>query len=663
MITFGSNTFNDPIGASKHEWLETNGLGGFAFSTITGMNTRRYHSLLTASTKPPVGRIVMLAKFEETLNIDGRHYDLSTNQYTGAIHPRGFAYQTGFRLDPFPIFTFEVAGLRIEKSVFMVQGQNTAIVNYELLEVPANEKVQLELRPLVAFRDYHSTTHENGALNSEVRTDEGITSIQPYRDLPALHFSHDSASIAVPGYWYRNFEYSIERERGLDYTEDLFNPFAMIFDLVQHRRARVIVSTGRYDIRNVEGYFYQERERRTKVAAGLNADFLQALVSAADQYVVARGNESTVIAGYPWFTDWGRDTMIALPGLTLAARRTDVAKSILKEFARHVDQGMLPNRFPETGETPEYNAVDATLWYFEAVRLLLHFTSDYDFVRNELYDVLKDIIAWHQRGTRYNIHVDTDGLLSSGEPGVQLTWMDAKAGDWVVTPRHGKPVEIQALWYNALRVLEDLAKKFKDAGSRKEFSQGADRARKSFNEQFWNDAAGCLFDVVDGDQRDASIRPNQIIAVSLSNSMVSKPRAKSIIRVVERELLTPRGLRTLSPADPRYRGHYEGNPFERDGAYHQGTVWPWLMGPFITAYVKTFGPVTGRKFCADWLENFQEHLNEACLGQISEVFDGDPPHHARGCVAQAWSVAELLRAATENVYVKAPTGIAASAPG
>ena len=663
MITFGSNTFDDPIGASKHEWLETNGLGGFAFSTITGMNTRRYHSLLTAATKPPVGRIVMLAKYEETLIIDGRHYELSTNQYPGAIHPRGFAYQTGFRLDPFPIFTFEVAGLRLEKSVFMVQGQNTTIVNYELLEVPANESVQLELRPLVAFRDYHNTTHENGALNPEVRTDDGITSIQPYPDLPALHFSHDSASIAVPGYWYRNFEYSIERERGLDYTEDLFNPFAMIFDLVQHRRARVIVSTGRYDIRNVEGYFYQERERRTKGMAGLDADFLQALVSAADQYVVARGRESTVIAGYPWFTDWGRDTMIALPGLTLAARRTDVAKSILKEFAHHVDQGMVPNRFPEPGETPEYNTVDATLWYFEAVRSLLHYTSDYDFVRNELYEVLKDIIAWHQRGTRYNIRVDTDGLLSSGEPGVQLTWMDARAGDWVVTPRQGKPVEIQALWYNALRLMEDLAKKFKDAGPRKDFSQNADRARKSFNDQFWNGAAGCLFDVVDEDQRDASIRPNQIIAVSLSNSMVSKPRAKSIIRVVERELLTPRGLRTLSPADPRYRGRYEGNPFERDGAYHQGTVWPWLMGPFITAYVKTFGPVTGRKFCADWLDNFEEHLNEACLGQLSEIFDGDPPHYPRGCVAQAWSVAELLRAATEDVYVKAPTGIAASAPG
>ncbi len=663
MISFGSNAFDDPIGASKHEWLETNGLGGSAFSTITGMNTRRYHGLLTAATQPPVGRIVMLAKFEETLIIDGRRYDLSTNQYTGAIHPRGFAYQTGFRLDPFPVFTFEVAGLRLEKSVFMVQGQNTTIVNYELLEVPPGDKVQLELRPLVAFRDYHGTTRENGALNPEVKTDDGITSVQPYPDLPALYFSHDSASIFATGYWYHNFEYSIERERGLDYTEDLFNPFAITFDLVQHRRGRIIVSTARYDIRNVEGYFYRERERRTKVAAGLTTDFIQALVSAADQYLVARGKESTVIAGYPWFTDWGRDTMIALPGLTLAAGRRDVAKSILKEFARHVDQGMLPNRFPDTGETPEYNTVDATLWYFEAVRSFLHYTADYDFVRLELYDVLKEIIGWHQRGTRHNIHADTDGLLTSGEPGVQLTWMDARAGDWVVTPRHGKPVEIQALWYNALRVMEDLAKKFKDAGSRKEFSQRADHARKSFNELFWNDAAGCLFDVVEGDRRDASIRPNQIIALSLSNSMVSKPRAKSIIRVVERELLTPRGLRTLSPADPRYRGHYEGNSTERDSAYHQGTVWPWLMGPFITAFIKTFGHTTGRKFAADWLEKFQEHLNEACLGQISEIFDGDPPHHARGCVAQAWSVGELLRAATEDVYVKAPTGIAASAPG
>jgi predicted glycogen debranching enzyme len=322
---------------------------------------------------------------------------------------------------------------------------------------------------------------------------------------------------------------------------------------------------------------------------------------------------------------------------------------------------MLPNRFPDAGETPEYNTVDATLWFFEAVRALLQYTNDYEFVRENLYGVLVDIVAWHLKGTRYNIHVDTDGLLFSGESGAQLTWMDAKVGDWVVTPRHGKPVEIQALWYNALRVMEQLAENFGATADQKQYKAMADRARKSFNELFWNEAAGCLYDVVNGDDRDASIRPNQIFAVSLANSMVSKQRAKSILRVVEHNLLTPRGLRTLSPNDPRYIGRYEGDPRSRDGAYHQGTVWPWLMGAYITAHVKAFGEKIGREFAEKWLENFQQHLNEACLGQVSEIFDGNAPHTPRGCVAQAWSVAELLRATVEDVYAITPATRAAGA--
>jgi predicted glycogen debranching enzyme len=342
--------------------------------------------------------------------------------------------------------------------------------------------------------------------------------------------------------------------------------------------------------------------------------------------------------------------MIALPGLTLTIGDSEIAKSILAEFAAHVDQGMLPNRFPDAGETPEYNTVDATLWFFEAVRSLLQHTNDFEFVRANLYAVLTDIIDWHVRGTRYQIHVDDDGLLYSGEPGVQLTWMDAKVGDWVVTPRHGKPVEIQALWYNALRVMEQLAAKFKNGKSKRKYAAMADKARASFNQKFWNDEAGCLHDVVNGDLRDASTRPNQVIAISLTNSMLSKDRAASVLRVVERELLTQRGLRTLSPQDPNYIGRYEGDPRSRDGAYHQGTVWPWLMGSFITAYVKTFGAKAGQQFASEWLSHFQDHFTEACLGQVSEIFDGDAPHTPRGCVAQAWSVAELLRAAVEDVY-------------
>ena len=652
MIKLGRDALQQFNTASGNEWLETNGLGGFSSSTITGLNTRRYHGLLTAATKPPVGRVVMLAKLEEVLIVDGERYELSVNQYAGAVHPHGFYYQSQFRLDPFPIFTYELAGIRLEKSVFMVQGQNTTIVHYELQAGDANfASLKLELRPLIAFRDYHTTTHENSSLNPRVETEDGIISVTPYADLPSLHFAHDVAGIDTRGYWYHNFEYLVEQERGLDFVEDLFSPFSLTFDLNRYGRARIIASTERRDIRSADFSRETESSRRRTIALNKTNEnrFITMLTSAADQFIVARGNKKTVIAGYHWFGDWGRDTMIALPGLTLTTGRFEVARSILAEFANHVDQGMLPNRFVDAGDTPEYNTVDATLWFFEAVRSFLQYTNDYDFVRDHLYAVLVDIIEWHIEGTRYNIRVDTDGLLMSGAPGVQLTWMDAKVGDWVVTPRHGKPVEIQALWYNALRSMEQLARKFGNQAAKKRYATMANQVRDNFNEQFWNERALCLFDVVNGDFRDESIRPNQLLAISLKNSMISWQRAENILNVVKRELLTPRGLRTLSPKDPDYRGSYKGDPSTRDAAYHQGTVWPWLMGPFITASVKVFG-VDGQAFASEWLKDFEDHLTEACLGQVSEIFDGDAPHLPRGCVAQAWSVAELLRCAVEDVF-------------
>ena len=334
--------------------------------------------------------------------------------------------------------------------------------------------------------------------------------------------------------------------------------------------------------------------------------------------------------------------MIALPGLTLATGRPEIAKSILLEFAQHIDRGMLPNRFPDAGEAPEYNTVDATLWFFEAIRALIEHTNDYEFVRTNFYDVLNDIIDWHVRGTRYNIHVDTDGLLHAGEPGVQLTWMDAKVGDWVVTPRIGKPVEIQALWYNALCVMKDFAVKFGDDEKAREYEAMAARARDSFNQQFWNEAANCLYDVVNGNQRDDALRPNQIFAVSLPHSLLSVEKSSSVIAAIERDLLTPVGLRSLAPSHPNYSGRYEGGILERDGAYHQGTVWAWLMGPFLTAYLKIYG-AGGRPKITQWLTGFSTHLQQAGLGQVAEIFAGDAPHTPCGCIAQAWSVAELLR--------------------
>ena len=651
MIEFGEDVCRDLNAATGREWLETNGLGGFASSTVAGLNTRRYHGLLVAATRPPVGRTVLLSKLEETLVVDGLRHELSANRYPGAVHPQGHTLLSRFRLDPFPVFTYRVEGLELEKSVVMLHGENTTCVRYALRGA-VEADVSLEIRPLIAFRDYHCLTHENGALDPRVNVEEGLLTVAPYDGLPALRFAHEGGEAELAGYWYRNFLYAEEQARGLEHSEDLFSPFALKLDLKGREAVSVIASTERRDARRTEELINAEVARRADIlmSSPSDDDSVRALTVAADQFVVARGGQRTVIAGYHWFGDWGRDTMIALPGLTLVTGRFDEARSILAEFARHVSQGMLPNRFTEAGEAPEYNTVDATLWYFEAARALVAHTGDGEFVRANLYVVLKEIIEWHERGTRYRIRVDADGLLAAGEEGAQLTWMDAKVGDHVITPRRGKPVEIQALWYNALRVMEEFAREFGFAADEGKYAAMASRARESFNELFWNEEAGCLYDVVEGSERDASLRPNQVFAVSLHHSMLSAERARRIVEAVERELLTPYGLRTLATGDARYRGRYGGGPAERDAAYHQGTVWPWLMGPFVTAYLKAQGrtPEAIARVRA-LLAPLVAHLNEACVGQVSEIFDGDAPHAPRGAVAQAWSVAELLRVLVEDV--------------
>jgi len=660
MIEFKREECGDLDTALRREWLETNGLGGFASSTIIGLNTRRYHGLLTAATKPPVGRLVLLSKLEETLLIAGRRCDLSANRYPGVVHPQGFRSLKQFRLDPFPIFTYEIEGIEIEKSVFMIDGENSTVIHYELTKNSheSPKDLRLEIRPLIAFRDYHSTTHENGSINPSVEEAPGLARIAPYQGLPSLYLAHNAVELTRSGDWYRNFEYDAERERGLDFVEDLFNPLVLHFDLRLHSQASIIASTEQRDVEKIPAYRQAEiaRRRSARDASPIDDDFAQTLAVAADQYIVSRGDQKTVIAGYHWFSDWGRDTMVALPGLTLPTGKPDVARSILRTFARRVDQGMLPNRFPDAGETPEYNTVDATLWFFEAARAYLAYTGDLEFVGKELYPVFSDIISWHVRGTRFGIKVDPSGLLSSGEPGVQLTWMDAKVGDWVVTPRRGRPVEIQALWYNALCIMEDLARKVGDESAQKRFRNMETVASWSFNRLFWNESTGCLYDVVNGGPPDPSIRPNQILVVSLPYSMLSGERAKSVVEKVREHLLTRYGLRSLAPSDPLYRGRYTGGPAARDSAYHQGTVWPWLMGPFITAYVKVnAGSDDARKQAAEWLQPLQQYLTDAGLGQIPEIFDGDPPQRPCGCIAQAWSVAEVLRAYVEDIKAIRPS--------
>ncbi len=635
------------------EWLETNGLGGFACSTIVGMNTRRYHGLLTAATQPPAGRMLLLSKLEETLVVNGERFELSVNQYPGAIHPVGYRHLLEFRLEPLPTFVYRAGGVQLEKRVFMVHGENTTVIEYELTSPSSADQCELEIRPLIAFRDYHGTTHRNGALNAVVSLEEGVASIQPYADLPRLFFAHDAGAVEGPGAWYDNFQFEIEHERGLDFQEDLFNPLLFRFPIGATRSAVIIASTGKRLSSDAPQLHTSEVSRRRALEdlAPGSDPLIRQLTVAADRFIVQRGKLKTIIAGYPWFGDWGRDTMIALPGLTLVTGRFDIARDILLAFAGSVDQGMLPNRFPDAGETPEYNTVDATLWFFEAIRGYLDYTGEFDFVKTRLLPVLNDILEWHVRGTRYGIRVDTDGLLACGEPGVQLTWMDAKIGGWVVTPRTGKPVEIQALWYNALRIAEDLSRCGGDAVQADSLGRMAERARSSFLEQFWNPGRACLYDAIDGERRDASVRPNQIFAVSLHHPLLTGERARQVVTVVERELLTPAGLRSLSPADANYRGRYEGGVFERDSAYHQGTVWQWLFGPFLTAYCRTHpDPEAARLQAAKWLAGCEPQLSQACLGQVSEIADGDAPHSSRGCFAQAWSVAELLRAAVEDVH-------------
>jgi glycogen debranching enzyme len=702
MISFGAEECGRLDAASRREWLETNGLGGFASSTITGQNARRYHGLLVAADPPPTRRVVLLSKLEEVLVVGEARFALSTNLYQpGVVSPQGYLLQTGFRLDPFPVFNYRAGAFEIEKRVFMPHGQNTTVVRYRF-DAPPGARAKLEVRPLVAFRDYHSLAREALDIFLHAQIKRGLLRLGKRDDSLTLFLAHDARAVSLEGLWYKNFEYAEERERGFDCHEDLFNPCLLTFDASGGSSCSVVASTESHgacaDAAALED---SERERRRRLGiraveistqAGADVDavvssgaagaprgdgvaaedghadeggdsgdeqeraaHLESLARAADQFIVRRGeNLSTVIAGYHWFTDWGRDTMISLTGLALATRRFEEAREILLAFAASLDQGLIPNRFPDAGERPEYNTADATLWFVNAVGEYLRRTQDERFVREKLYEPLLEIIRWHERGTHYEIRMTEDSLLRAGNFEVQVTWMDVKIGDYLVTPRTGKPVEIQALWYNALRTVEAIARGFGDEPTRNRCRATASAARASFHGLFWNEAEGCLFDCVgDAGEADDSLRPNQIFAVSLPHAITTGERARAVVRKVGQELLTPYGLRSLSPRHPEYRGRYEGDAYSRDTAYHQGTVWTWLLGPFITAHLRVNDRSPESVAAArGWLRTFRAHLRDAGLGQVSEIFDGDAPHAPRGCVAQAWSVAEILRCELEELGVQ-----------
>jgi predicted glycogen debranching enzyme len=632
--------------SSRLEWLETNGTGGFAMGTVSGANTRRYHGLLVASLRPPVDRFVLLSRLDEV--VEGEpEVALSTTQYPGALHPTGYRQLLEFRLDPFPTWVWDVGGAHVEKQVFLVQGEQTAVVRYR-----STRARRLRIAPFLAFRDYHSLTHANPALDGRVREertpDALVLHVRPYPPLPELHLHASAGASFVPdSVWYYAAQYAEEQDRGLDFSEDLWTMGNLVLDVGPGAPAFVAATIGprRFDDAVVEQLARAERDRRR---ARTDDAFRARLELAAEQFCVRRADgKPTLIAGYPWFTDWGRDTMIALPGLLLARGRIDEAREVLRGFCAHLDRGLIPNRFPDRAdEQLEYNTVDATLWLFQAVFAWLKAGGSASFVRDEFLPVGKEILRWHREGTHHGIQVDPrDGLLTQGEPGAQLTWMDAKVGDRVITARHGKPVEINALYYNALRLMALWAQAFGDAEYAAACAREADLLATSFEHAFWNASRGALYDVLGPDGvPDASIRPNQIFAVALPFPLLDTERQKSVVRVVEQELLTPYGLRTLSRDNSAYVAHYRGGPSERDGAYHQGTVWPWLLGPFVRAVLTAYGrtPETVAR-CRELLRPLEEHLTDALLGSVGEVFDAEPPFHPGGCPAQAWSVAELLR--------------------
>ncbi len=650
-IRLGREVCNDFQAAIAKEWIETNGRGGYASSTIIGTNTRRYHGLLIATTRSPLGRMVILSKMEETLVLkDGTRYNLSCSQYPGIVHPEGYRYLEEFRLDPFPIFTYKVGDVVIEKAVFMIYGENTTVITYKVLDAPSY--LELLVRPLVAARDYHWISIENTNFNKSVESLEGCIRMKPYNESPLVYLAHNADRFEPAGYWYKTFEYQREKEKGLEYHEDLYSPGEFGFLLKQGDKAHLVASTEGRKMRSVEVLESSEVLRRSEVAstAKLKDQFAIQLATAADSFLVKRMDGlTTVVAGYHWFWDWGRDALISLPGLTLALGRFDEARNILTTFAKYCDQGMIPNRFPELSKDPEYNTVDASLWFFWAVHKFLEYTDDYDFVEENILDYLEEIIQYYINGTRYEIKMDRDGLISTGDSGTHLTWMDAKVGEWVVTPRNGKAVEVNALWYNALKIMESICDKLK-LRYKNECARLAHLAKRSFDLTFWYEAGGYLYDCVSEEGADKSVRPNQIFALSLPFRIISKEKEKRILEVVGRELLTPYGLRSLSPKHRDYRGTYSGDQRTRDASYHQGTVWPWLLGAFITAYLNVYGRTKKTKEEARrFLTPLKGHLLEAGLGTISEIFDADPPYNPRGAISQAWSVAEILRVYKEEL--------------
>ncbi len=666
--------------AIDHEWIVTNGLGGYSSSTALGINTRKYHGLLVASFNPPVDRRVVLSKLDEQFLIGHKVFDIAANEFTSGMQPQGYKYLRSFSRFPFPKFVYEVDRIELSKTVFMPHQTNSTAVLYEIAN-PHKESVILGVSPLANFRHFHSTTSKDQferKLAQDVSSRKTV--LQAVEPQSTLMVSSSHGVFAQDEKWVTGIFFRADSSQGTSCFDDCYVPGRFEIKLGPHEEASftIVATAGRKKgqtetlhskicetLRDHDGFFGKEKDRLNDLSAQFfkqhrsvaQDHWLGWLLLAADSFIVARSSTKmkTVIAGYHWFEDWGRDSLIALPGLTLVTGRFREAQEILQTFEHYCKEGIVPNRFPdESGETPIYNTVDATLWFFNAVLQYLKYTGDFNFVKKKLWSTLQSVIKYHIQGTINNIRLENDGLISHGP---QLTWMDAMTDGTPVTPRQGKAVEIQALWFNALKIMQILANRFGHRDLAKEYVSMAKRAEISFDEKFWNAPKHCLFDVIEDHTKDSSIRPNQILAVSLDFPILSKKKWASTVSTVRERLWTPYGLRTLSAKSSEYRGRYAGSWTDRAKAYHNGTAWPWLLGPFVTAFLKVKGHLPkSREFA---FENFlqplfNEQTAQAGLGTLSEVYDGDPPHSPGGCVSQAWSVAEPLRALVEDVWLSRP---------
>lgn len=646
MLELGRDICGEADQALRREWLVTNGQGSYACGTVAGANTRCYHGVLVAALAPPVGRTLLVAKIDATAHLRGVAYKLDTNEWAdGTIEPPAYKLIESFQLDgTLPVWTYALAEAQLVKRIWLPHGQPTTFVTYT--HARGTDPIGLDLKVLCTYRDHHNST--TGDWVPTITHTPTSLRVDALDEVPPYFVKIERGRYTPIERWYHKFKHRVETERGLDDVEDLYAAGQFHVTLEPGETITIVASTREDASLDWQTALYAERKRQKALIEQSGCDdapaWIRQLVLAADQFIVDRqfGSEvgKSVIAGYHWFGDWGRDTMIALPGLCLATRRYDVAKTILRTFANFVDAGMLPNRFPDQGEKPEYNTIDATLWYFHAIDQVVAATADWS-LACDLYPVLQDILAWHVKGTRYNIHVDKDGLLSGGDSTVQLTWMDAKVDDWVVTPRIGKPVEINALWIHALRIMARFAQHLGLEHDAVDYARRAEQAAERFAQRFWYAAGGYLYDVIDGPAgNDAALRPNQLFALSLTPTLLPHDAAVSVINVCAQELLTSFGLRSLAPSHADYQGKFTGDRYARDGAYHQGTVWGWLIGPFVEAHYTVF---KDRAAALSYLAPFEQHLRDVGLGTISEVFEGDAPHSPKGCAAQAWSVAEVLR--------------------